>query len=163
MLNELSPARAAWMVFAVMFAAIAGAWVFELAGYLPCDLCLMQRWAYYAVVPLSLLLAVLNPAWIRPGLWLLVLILIGSAIFGIYHSGVEWKWWEGPGTCGAGGLDGGLPDLSKPVVKCEDAALRIPPFAWGLSLAGWNAVISAVMAVVAWMGARSAATQRTAG
>jgi disulfide bond formation protein DsbB len=153
MLSELSPVRAAWIIFTVMFAAIAGAWIFEFAGYLPCDLCLKQRWAYYAVVPLTLLLALLQPSWILAGLWLALLILLGSMIFGLYHSGVEWKWWGGPGTCGAGDLSGGLPDLTKPVVKCDEAALRIPPFDWGLSLAGWNAVISAAMAWAALRGA----------
>jgi disulfide bond formation protein DsbB len=152
MLNTGTPQRAAMIICAVMFVTIAGAWVFEWAGYLPCDLCLMQRWAYYAIVPLTLLLSLLNPSWIRPGLWVALLILIGSMVFGIYHSGVEWGWWPGPGTCGAGDLgDSLLPDLTKPVAKCDEAAIRI----LGLSLAGWNAVISAAMAVIAWTGARS--------
>ncbi len=150
MLNELSPQRAAAAVTAVMLATIIGAWAFEYAGYLPCELCLKQRWAYYAVVPLTLLLAIVNPSWIRTGLWLAFLILIASMVFGIYHSGVEWKFWPGPGTCGAGDISGGLPDLTKPVVKCDEPAIRI----LGLSLAGWNAVISAAMACVAWKGAR---------
>jgi disulfide bond formation protein DsbB len=150
MLSEISPQRSAAIVAAVMLATIVGAWIFQFAGYLPCDLCLKQRWAYYAIVPLAFLLAILNPSWIKAGLWLAVLILLASMIFGIYHSGVEWKFWAGPGTCGAGSLTDGLPDLTKPVVKCEEAAIRI----LGLSLAGWNAVISAAMAYVAYAGAR---------
>ncbi len=150
MLNEISPQRAAAIVATVMLATIAGAWMFEYAGYLPCDLCLKQRWAYYAVVPIALLLAILNPSWTRQGLWLILLILIASMVFGIYHSGVEWKFWPGPGTCGAGSLSEGLPDLTKPVVKCDEPAIRI----LGLSLAGWNAVISGVMAWVAWKGTK---------
>jgi disulfide bond formation protein DsbB len=74
---------------------------------------------------------------------------IGSAVFGAYHAGVEWKFWPGPDTCG-GSLSGILPDLSKPVVACDAAAIRI----LGLSLAGWNAVISLAMAAVALVGAR---------
>jgi disulfide bond formation protein DsbB len=151
MLKVASPSQAAWIVFAVMLATIFGAWIFEFAGYLPCDLCLKQRWAYYAVVPLAGLLAVLKPSWIRPGLILVLLILIASAIFGVYHAGVEWKFWEGPSTCGAGELTGLLPDLNAPIVKCDDAAIRI----LGLSLAGWNAIISGAMAYVAWTGLRS--------
>jgi disulfide bond formation protein DsbB len=149
MLNDLTPQRTAWIIFAVMLAAIAGAWIFEYLGYLPCDLCLQQRWAYYAIVPLSLLLALGNPGWIQYGLYVCLAILVGSAIFGIYHSGVEWKFWPGPGTCGAGAVGGGLPDLTKPVVKCDEAAIRI----LGLSLAGWNAIISGAMAWIAWRGA----------
>ncbi len=149
MLSEVSPFRAALIVCAVMLLTIIGAWLFQFAGYMPCDLCLKQRWAYYAIVPLTLLLAVFKPGWIRAGLWVVFLILIGSMVFGIYHSGVEWKWWAGPGTCGMGNLSEGLPDLTKPVVKCDEAAVRI----LGLSLAGWNAVISVVMAFVALKGA----------
>ena len=149
MLNEIAPRRAAWVIFAVMFATIVGAWIFERAGYLPCDLCLKQRWAYYAIVPFAALLAVINPSWIKPGLWLATLILIASTIFGIYHAGIEWKLWDGPGTCGAGLLSGGLPDLTKPVVKCDEPAITI----LGMSLAGWNANISAMMAWVAFKGA----------
>jgi disulfide bond formation protein DsbB len=45
----------------------------------------------------------------------------------------------------------GLPDLSSPVVMCDQPAIRI----LGLSLAGWNAVISLGLALVALAGARS--------
>jgi disulfide bond formation protein DsbB len=150
MLNSISPQRAAWIIFAVMFATIIGAWIFERAGYPPCELCLKQRWAYYAIVPLTGLLAILKPAWIKPGLWLACFILVASMIFGIYHAGVEWKFWQGPTECTAGALGDGLPDLSKPVVMCDEPSLRI----FGLSLAGWNAVISAAMAYVAFKGTR---------
>jgi disulfide bond formation protein DsbB len=75
--------------------------------------------------------------------------MLGSAIFGAYHAGVEWTWWPGPETC-SGAISGGLPDLTKPVVACNEAAIRIV----GISLAGWNAIISAVLAVIALAGAR---------
>jgi disulfide bond formation protein DsbB len=146
----LTPRHAIVFVFLASLAIIVGAWIFEWAGYLPCDLCLKQRWAYYAVVPLSGLLAVTNPSWLKQGLWLCAAIMFGSMIFGIYHAGVEWKFWEGPSTCGAGQLTGLLPDLTKPAVKCDEAALRI----LGLSLAGWNAIASAVIAGVAIQTAR---------
>jgi disulfide bond formation protein DsbB len=145
----LNARQAILFVFFTTLAIIAGAWFFEWAGYLPCDLCLKQRWAYYAVIPISGLIAFTNPSWLKQGLWLCALIMLGSMIFGIYHAGVEWKFWEGPGTCGAGSLTEGLPDLTKPAVKCDEAAIRI----FGLSLAGWNAILSAVIAAVA---ARSA-------
>ena len=50
---RLIAAFAGLLIFAVAFATIAGAWIFEAAGYLPCDLCLKQRWVYYAGVPLA--------------------------------------------------------------------------------------------------------------
>ncbi len=155
MLMNFTPRRAALVIFAVALATIIGAWVFEYAGYPPCELCLMQRWAYYAAIPLALAAALLAPArpdLARAGLGLLAVIWLGSMVFGIYHSGVEWKWWLGPSTCGSqAGFSGGLPDLGKPVILCDTAAIRI----LGLSLAGWNAVISLGLALVALAGARS--------
>lgn len=156
MLKDLNPQRAALIILAVAFVTIAGAWIFEHFGYAPCDLCLKQRWAYYIAIPLALVVALLagsNRTLGRTGLWALALIWIASMVFGIYHSGVEWKWWPGPDTCtGSGALSGGLlPDLSAPVVMCDQAALRI----LGLSLAGWNAVISVALAITAIAGARS--------
>ncbi|HUR43347.1 MAG TPA: disulfide bond formation protein B [Aestuariivirga sp.] len=151
----MTPQRAALLVFAAATATLFGAWLFEYFGYAPCELCLKQRWAYYAAIPLSLMLALAarnNSPLARNGLYLLALIMFGSAIFGAYHAGVEWTWWPGPGTCsGDGGLSGGLPDLNKPVVMCDEPAIRI----LGLSLAGWNALISLALAIVALKGART--------
>ena len=152
MLEKLDPQKASIAIFLIATATIAGAWMFQFAGYDPCHLCLQQRWAYYFAVPFSLLLSVSagkNPKGARRGLYLLTLVMLGSAIFGAYHAGVEWKWWEGPETC-SGNISGGLPDLTKVVVACNEAAIRII----GISLAGWNAIISAVLAVVALAGAR---------
>lgn len=155
MLNTVTPQRAAFLIFAVALATIAGAWIFEYFGYLPCELCLKQRWAYYAGVPLALVVAMLAPrnqGLARAGLALLATLWLGSMIFGIYHSGVEWKWWPGPTACTAqAGFSGGLPDLTKPAVMCDTPALRI----LGLSLAGWNAVISLGLAFLALAGLKS--------
>jgi disulfide bond formation protein DsbB len=151
MLNTLSPPRTALFIGLALLAIIIGAWIFEFAGYPPCELCLMQRWAYYGGIPLSLLLAVLKPSWIRPGLMLLGLVLAANAVFGAYHAGVEWGFWPGPTTCGGGSLSQGLPDLTKRGVMCNEAAIRIA----GLSLAGWNAVICTILAALAWRGSRA--------
>jgi disulfide bond formation protein DsbB len=154
MLNQLTVHRAAVLVLAIAFATIAGAWVFEYFGYAPCELCLKQRWAYYAGVPIALVLSLIapaNPKTARIGLYLLALIWIASMVFGLFHAGVEWKWWPGPASCTGGGGLTGLPDLSKPAVMCDQPSLRI----FGLSLAGWNAVLSLVMAVIALEGARA--------
>lgn len=152
MLSQLTPQRAALLIFVVSLATIVGAWIFEYFGYAPCELCLMQRWAYYTGVPLALIVAVLAPAntgLARAGLAALALLWLASMVFGIYHSGVEWKWWAGPSTCTAqAGFTGGLPDLSAPVVLCDTPAIRI----LGLSLAGWNALISLALALVALAG-----------
>jgi disulfide bond formation protein DsbB len=148
-MNELSPVEACWWVFVLALVTILGAWGFEAAGYLPCDLCLKQRWAYYAIIPVTAVLALLKPAWIQQGLWLVAAVALANAVFGTYHMGVEYKWWPGPETCGGGAMTGGLPDLTKPVVKCDEPAIHI----LGLSLAGWNANISAMLAYFAVVGA----------
>jgi disulfide bond formation protein DsbB len=155
MLNSLSPRAAALLILLGGLATLMGAWVFEYAGYAPCELCLWQRWPYYAAVPLSLLVALAAP--VRPeiakwGLGLLAILWLGSMVFGVYHSGVEWKWWLGPSTCGSqSGFSGGLPNLGAPVILCDTPAIRI----LGLSLAGWNALISLGLALVALAGLKS--------
>jgi disulfide bond formation protein DsbB len=154
MLNQLTPQRAALLIFSVSLATIVGAWIFEYLGYAPCELCLKQRWAYYAGVPLALTVMLIAPSQrslAQAGLVLLAALWLGSMVFGVYHSGVEWKWWPGPSTCSAqAGFSGGLPDLSAPVVLCDTPAIRI----LGLSLAGWNAVISLALALLAVAGLR---------
>jgi disulfide bond formation protein DsbB len=51
MLKQITPLRAALVILVVATATIAGAWIFEYFGYAPCELCLQQRWAYYAAIP----------------------------------------------------------------------------------------------------------------
>ncbi len=150
---------AAIVLFAVSTATILGAWAFEiLGGYAPCPLCLTERWPYYAVVALGFVLVVAATAsaherWIRAGLGICGAIMLASAALGGYHAGVEWGWWPGPQTCaGGGGFSGGgvLPDLDNArVVACDEAAWRL----FGLSFAGYNAVISLCLAIVAFRGA----------
>ena len=162
LLQDITPLRAASGVLLVAFATIAGAWVFEWAGYAPCELCLMQRWAYYAGVPLAALVAIIAARGSRvmagAGLALLGLIFFGGMIFGAYHAGVEWGFWPGPTGCtGALTRADSMADFLKQlettkVVRCDAVAIRI----LGLSLAGWNAVISAVTAALAFIGARRA-------
>ena len=162
LLQDITPLRAASGVLLVAFATIAGAWVFEWAGYAPCELCLMQRWAYYAGVPLAALVAIIAARGPRglagAGLALLGLIFLGGMIFGAYHAGVEWGFWPGPTGCtGALARADSMADFLKQlettkVVRCDAVAIRI----LGLSLAGWNAVISAAMAALAFIGARRA-------
>jgi disulfide bond formation protein DsbB len=162
MLRHATPLRAALAITLVAFATIAGAWIFEAFGYLPCELCLKQRWAYYLGVPLAAVTSIVatrSDTLARPLLWLLALLFAGSMSFGIYHAGVEWGFWPGPTACtGAATAADSMDDFMKQlqamqVVQCDKVAIRI----LGLSLAGWNAVISAAMAALAAMGARAKA------
>jgi disulfide bond formation protein DsbB len=138
--------------------ALAGALGIQyIGGIPPCPLCLDQRIAYYAAVPLGLLAFAMAPG--RPQLSRLILavLVIAFAVnagLGVYHAGVEWGWWPGPETCsGAGSIattpDALLKSLSKTrVVRCDEAALRI----LGLSLAGYSAILSAILAIVSARG-----------
>ena len=149
----------ALLTFLVAAATIIGAWGFEIiGGYKPCALCLQQRWAYYFSLPILALVAlrlstgVADIDVVRWGFVAVILAMLLNAGLGVYHSGVEWGWWEGPSACSTGaGLSGGLPDLSKPkVINCSDAQWRL----LGLSFAGWNVVISLLLAGMAFRGAR---------
>jgi disulfide bond formation protein DsbB len=142
---------AALSILVISVLTIIGAWVFEWAGYAPCPLCLMQRWAYYAAIPLSIAVAVAAErlrTLAQGGLLVIAAIMIAGAVFAAYHAGIEWKFWPGPASC-AGEITGGLPNLTnEPVIGCDEAALRI----LGVSLAGWNAVISVALAAIALIG-----------
>lgn len=158
----MTPLKAALLIFIVSLLTIIGAFIFEYNGYAPCPLCLQQRWAYYAAMPLALIAALMaqrNAGPLSLLFMLIGLIFAANSIFGIYHSGVEWGFWPGPGTC-AGELTGGLPELGNdPVISCEEAAIRI----LGLSLAGWNAVICAALAVFAFYAARNVPSRNIYG
>jgi disulfide bond formation protein DsbB len=149
----LSMRQAALAVALGAAATIGGALVFEhVFGYVPCKLCLIQRNPYYIAIPLGLAAAVLPPRWTRAGLWLLALVFIVSAGLGAYHSGVEWGLFAGPSDCGGGAGQGAgnvgdfLNQLQNTrVVSCTEAAWRF----LGLSLAGWNVLISLALAAFA--------------
>lgn len=156
-----SAAGAALAVFAISLATLLGAWYFQFVlGYPPCPLCLDQRIPYYVVIPLSLLLAIAGarraprPPLTAGFIVILAAVLCGATL-GAYHSGVEWHFWPGPADCSGplADLSGGgslLDQLKNPihVVRCDQAAWRL----LGISLAGYNVLISLAMALVAGYG-----------
>jgi disulfide bond formation protein DsbB len=127
-----------------------------IGGYLPCPLCTMQRYAYYAGIPL-LFLALVLVAIDRPGPARLIFAVVAvgflaNAGLGVYHAGAEWKFWPGPATCAAASGDLAtnagslLKDLQRvQVIRCDEAAWRF----LGLSFAGWNVLISLLLSVIA--------------
>ena len=154
---QVAPAA---LVLALAVATIAGAFAFQAAGYAPCELCLKERWPYYAGIALAGVTLALAwrgpPALARAGLATLALVFLFSAGFGVYHAGVEWGFWPGPTSCtGAISRPASTADFlrqlqSVHVVRCDAVAIRI----LGLSLAGWNAIVSLVIAGVAAAGMR---------
>jgi disulfide bond formation protein DsbB len=139
-------------------ATLCGAWFFQYVLHvMPCHLCLMQRYAYYSAVPMALLVAIAAflraPRWLLAfGLALVLLAFAGNAVFGGFHAGVEWGFWPGPSDCTGSLPDlGGVGDLLKrldtvKVVPCDQAAWRL----FGVSLAGYNALVSATLAFFTW-------------
>ncbi|SMC77982.1 disulfide bond formation protein B [Rhizobium sp. RU36D] len=149
-----------------MAVTVGSALGFEhIGGYIPCALCLMQRTPYYIGIPvgiLAILAAALKlPAWVSRLLLLAIaLLMIWSGGLGVYHSGVEWQFWEGPASCSisASGVSAGGGDIlaqlnSVKGPSCTEATLRV----LGLSFAGWNVLASAVLATLAIIGVRAKA------
>ena len=157
-----SQARRALLLLLAAAAIIAMAWTFQLAGFRPCELCFQERYAFYAGAPVAALTAWLASrsahGLARALFVLLALIFLANAGLAFYHVGVEQRWWPGPSSC-TGALTAPLDvkDLAKaanaqPVVRCDEVALRL----FGLSLAGWDVLVSAAMALYAALAARLA-------
>jgi disulfide bond formation protein DsbB len=151
---------AALAITAIAAATLAGAWFFQLVlDIRPCPLCLEQRYAYYLAIPLGALIALAAArdaprAVLVAGLAILALAALGNAALGAYHAGVEWGLWKGPTECtGPIGNFGSASDLLKrldtvKVIRCDEVQWRF----LGLSLAGYNVLISLLMAAVAAWG-----------
>ncbi len=162
----LDPILRRWPLAALAASAamLAIAHGFETFGHLaPCTLCLKQREVYWAALVLA---AIGVAAWITPlrgradrlvSLLLAALFVLGCGV-AVYHAGAEWKWWPGPSTC-SGSSGGVSADALYSLMHggtvhaphCDQAA-----WVWlGLSMAGWNAVISAGLAALSlWAAAR---------
>ena len=159
-----SALTASLLVTLIAAATIAGAWFIQLVlEILPCPLCLEQRYAYYLAIPLGALTAIAAKSGApRPlllaGLAVLALAALANAGLGTYHSGVEWGFWKGPTDCSgpvanlgnAGDLFSKLDTVK--VVRCDEVQWRF----LGLSLAGYNVLISLLMALMAVWGIVSA-------
>jgi disulfide bond formation protein DsbB len=157
-------AVAAVAIFVLSLATLAGAWFFEYVLKLaPCPLCLMQRIPYHVIIPLSLLLAIAAVvraprSFLLVGFAAIAIAACCSIVLGAYHAGVEWHWWAGPADCSGPLTDlrtgGSLLDQlhAVHVVRCDEAAWRF----LGLSLAGYNVLISAALAIIAGFGLAAA-------
>ncbi|VIO67874.1 Disulfide bond formation protein B [Bradyrhizobium ivorense] len=156
-----NPALTSAAAIAVIAAAtLAGAWFFQLVlEILPCPLCLEQRYAYYLAVPLGAVVAFAAAKGApRPvllaGLAILGLAALANAGLGAYHAGVEWGFWPGPTDCSGPVMDFSkagslLEQLDKvKVIRCDEVQWRF----LGISLAGYNVLISLLMAAIATWG-----------
>ena len=152
----------------ILFAAagsallLGGAFAFQVfGGMAPCHLCLLQRWPHAAAVLIGLLALTLaqSSAGVQRGLALLgALAALATAGLGLYHTGVERQWWQGPDTCTSGDISAVSADqlldqiLAAPLVRCDEVAWQM----LGLSMASWNMLASLLLAAI-WL---TAATRR---
>lgn len=163
-LLQHTDARAALFAGALSLALLCGAWIFQYGlGYAPCIMCYWQRYAHMAVIAVAIAVILARaafgtgkglPTWLGPVL--LIILLLGSAALGAFHVGVEFGWWEGPKACAAGGIgdlgpidpNDPLAFLDQPIgpVACSDVAWSF----LGISMAGWNALLSLLGAIGTW-------------
>jgi disulfide bond formation protein DsbB len=159
---------AALAIAAIAAVTLAGAWFFQLVlDIRPCPLCLEQRYAYYLAIPLGALVALAAArdaprAALMAGLAVLAAAALGNTWLGAYHAGVEWGFWKGPTDCtGPVGNLGSAGTLLErldtvKVIRCDEVQWRF----LGLSLAGYNVLISLSLAAIAAWGIAGMAARK---
>lgn len=140
-------------------ALLGGALAFQyLGGLAPCEMCYWQRWPHLAAILLGLAaLAFARTAGRRVLVMLAGMAILVSAGIALFHAGVELHWWQGPTTCSAAPTSSASTQdiiaevLAAPIVRCD----AVPWELFGLSLAGWNALLSALIGgAVLWLASR---------
>jgi len=134
-------------------ALLLGAWTFQYFGFAPCKMCIWQRYPHGGTVVIGAI-ALLLPWALLPLLGALAATTTGA--IGVYHSGVERGWWEGPTSCTSGDI-GGLSTedlfnqiMAAPLVRCDE----IPWQMLGVTMANLNAIFSFGLALI-WLIAAS--------
>lgn len=123
-------------------ALLAGALGFEyLGGLYPCEMCLWQRWALAVAIGLALLGWAAGHS--RALLGLAALAVLAGAGIAVFHVGVEQHWWQGITACAAPMVTGTTAEvigamMAQPLVRCDAIAWSLV----GISMAGWNALVS---------------------
>ncbi len=130
---------------------VGGALGFQYIGGLrPCELCLYQRWPYYAVAGIGLIAALAGDRRVSGAVLLLAALLFAiDAGLAFYHAGVEQHWFAGPGACTGLALKAGSVEdlqaqlLATPPVRCDQIQWSL----FGISLAGWNVVAALALTI----------------
>ncbi len=132
---------------------LLGAWAFQyIGGLAPCKMCIWQRYPHGAALVIGVLALALPGLRILPIFGALAALI--TAGIGVFHAGVEQKWWEGPSSCTSGDISGLSAEelmnqiMSAPLVRCDE----IPWEMLGVSMAGWNAIVSFGLALI-WIAA----------
>ena len=126
------------------FMLISAFYIEYFHGALPCDLCITQRWFHGAIIAYSfIIILIIKKSLISKKLLILggAILWLSSSLAGLYHFGIEMNFWTGPDGC-SGNIDFSKDTLtyllSKSIIKCDEVIFEI----LGLSLAGWNALAS---------------------
>ena len=154
-----------WPLVALLASAamLAIAHAFETFGHLPpCTLCLKQREVYWAAATVALIALIVARAPVGTRTralfnGLLGLVFLAGAVLAFYHAGVEWHWWPGPSTCSSATIS-----VSSGAMEALARGEKINPPScdkalWvflGLSMAGWNCLISLKLAFLSFWAAR---------
>ncbi|WP_374655985.1 disulfide bond formation protein B [Dongia sp.] len=152
----IDPRHVPWLTAGMSLAALCAAWLAQYGfGLAPCHLCLLQRDAYWAAIALSIGAIALG---VRSPLRRWVLALVGLAFLAgagvaLYHVGVERQWWQGSEACigGIAGLSGADLEaaiMNAPVTRCDEIAFEF----LGISMAGYNGLLSLALAAFAFWG-----------
>ena len=149
------------LILGISLSALAIAYASQVFGGLqPCVLCIYQRYAYGAAIAFGLLGLALggNPA-ARRGLVILGgLAFLGGAAIAAFHVGVEQQWWLGTTECRSPVFDSSLSidDLRKQLLNTKFVACdQIPWSLFGISIAGYNLLLSLGLALAClWAAAR---------
>lgn len=125
-------------------------------GLYPCEMCYWQRWPHAAAILLAIG-AIATPVESPRARILTLLAALAVALsgaIGVYHAGVELGWWEGVTRCTMTGATSLEDILSVPLVRCDQVQ-----WSWlGVSMAGWNAILSlGGAAAITWLATRKAA------
>jgi disulfide bond formation protein DsbB len=138
-----------WVALIASLLVLAIAHAFETFGHLaPCELCLKERQVYWLAAALAAIGGGLSLTPLKPGRWVsavLALVFLGSAALAAFHTGVEWKFWPGPASCTGAHVQVSTADLAR---LLRGGPIGVPACdkpAWvflGVSMAGWNALIS---------------------
>ncbi len=161
----LNPLLDRWRLCALLAAAamLATAHAFQtFGGYAPCSLCLRQREVYWVAAAIAAAFMVIvrlpgGPRWREASCWLLGLVFLAGAGVAAYHAGAEWKFWPGPTTCASAGATSVSPEAMAALL--DGARIRPPACdeaAWvfaGLSMAGWNVLVSLALVVLSALAA----------
>ena len=134
--------RLALLVPAALMAGALGSQY--IGGLYPCEMCHWQRWPHYAAILVAALAFATTGTLRRTLVILAALLIAASGAIGVFHAGVEYGWWPGITGCTSTVTPTGTPEerlaqiMNAPMIRCDVPQWTLA----GVSLAGWNAILS---------------------